>query len=283
MKILNEPATNSSPAVNAIQQPVGLTTDEAKLRLAKIGPNEPATARRSANLVQVLTLFANPLAIILLIASAISAALGEVINASIIVTMVLLSVLLNFIQTYRSQRAVDRIRKEVAPTAAVLRDGKWIEMPRREVVRGEAGDKLYAESLANILAVHLLRNYTARQQTQRDAREGAEVRQLPHSRAVGDAIRYMQENYARDIQLSDIAAAVHLSAFHLSRLFKQVTGVAPHQYLIQLRVNAARGLLDAGSGQRSLAEVASAVGFADQSHLTRHFKRQFGVTPKHFR
>jgi len=151
MKILNEPATNSSPAVNAIQQPVGLTTDEAKLRLAKIGPNEPATARRSANLVQVLTLFANPLAIILLIASAISAALGEVINASIIVTMVLLSVLLNFIQTYRSQRAVDRIRKEVAPAATVLRDGKWVEIPRREVVPGDviklaAGDLVPADA-----------------------------------------------------------------------------------------------------------------------------------------
>jgi len=151
MKILNEPATNSSPAVNAIQQPVGLTTDEAKLRLAKIGPNEPATARRSANLVQVLTLFANPLAIILLIASAISAALGEVINASIIVTMVLLSVLLNFIQTYRSQRAVDRIRKEVAPAATVLRDGKWVEIPRREVVPDDviklaAGDLVPADA-----------------------------------------------------------------------------------------------------------------------------------------
>jgi len=151
MTILNEPATNSSPAVNAIQQPVGLTTDEAKLRLAKIGPNEPATARRSANLVQVLTLFANPLAIILLIASAISAALGEVINASIIVTMVLLSVLLNFIQTYRSQRAVDRIRKEVAPAATVLRDGKWVEIPRREVVPDDviklaAGDLVPADA-----------------------------------------------------------------------------------------------------------------------------------------
>jgi len=137
--------------LNAIQQPVGLTTDEAKLRLAKIGPNEPATARRSANLVQVLTLFANPLAIILLIASAISAALGEVINASIIVTMVLLSVLLNFIQTYRSQRAVDRIRKEVAPAATVLRDGKWVEIPRREVVPDDviklaAGDLVPADA-----------------------------------------------------------------------------------------------------------------------------------------
>jgi len=135
---LNEPATNNSPEPNAIQQLVGLTTDEAKLRLAKFGPNEPATARRSANLVQILILFANPLAIILLVASGISAALGEVINASIIIVMVLLSVALNFIQTYRSQRAVDRIRKEVAPAATVLRDGKWVEIPRREVVPGDA-------------------------------------------------------------------------------------------------------------------------------------------------
>jgi Mg2+-importing ATPase len=136
---------------NALQQPVGLTTDEANLRLAKFGPNEPATAKRSANLVQILILFANPLAIILLVASAISASLGEVINASIIVVMVLLSVALNFIQTYRSQRAVDRIRKEVAPAATVLRDGRWAEIPRREVVPGDviklaAGDLVPADA-----------------------------------------------------------------------------------------------------------------------------------------
>jgi AraC family transcriptional regulator len=153
----------------------------------------------------------------------------------------------------------------------------------REVVRGEAGDKLYAESLANILAVHLLRNYSTRQALQRIVDVDSEMRHVSHSRAVGDAIHFIQENYPRDIQLPDLARAVHVSAFHLSRLFKQATGLAPHQYLIQVRVNAARALLDAGSGQRSLAEVASAVGFADQSHLTRHFKRQFGVTPKQVR
>ena len=59
--------------------------------------------------------------------------------------------------------------------------------------------------------------------------------------------------------------------------------VSPHQYLIQLRVNSARSLLSAGSGEHSLAELASAVGFADQSHLTRHFKRIVGVTPRQFR
>lgn len=148
---LNEVVANNTPAPNTIQQPVGLTSLEGKLRLAKFGPNEPATSKRTATVFQLLLLFANPLAIILLVASAISAALGEVINASIIIVIVLFSIALNFIQTYRSQRAVDRIRNEVAPTATVLRDGKWVEIPRREVVPGDviklaAGDLVPADA-----------------------------------------------------------------------------------------------------------------------------------------
>ena len=70
-----------------------------------------------------------------------------------------------------------------------------------------------------------------------------------------------------------------MSPYHLVRVFKQATGVSPHQYLIQVRVNNARALLMAGAGKRSVAAVAEAVGFADQSHLTRHMKRLLGVTP----
>jgi Mg2+-importing ATPase len=129
----------------------GLSTTEARLRLGKIGPNEPVSSRRTSGLVQILLLFVNPLAIILLVASAISAAVGEVLNASIIALMVLLSAALNFIQTYRSQRAVERIRKEVAPTATVLRDENWTEIPRRELVPGDvirltAGDLVPADA-----------------------------------------------------------------------------------------------------------------------------------------
>ena len=131
--------------------PTGLTQVEAKRRWTQFGPNEPAPTKRTAPLFQLLILLANPLAIILLVASVISAALGEVINASIIITMVLFSVALNFIQTYRSQKAVDSIRKEVAPTANVLRDSKWIEIPRREIVPGDviklaAGDLVPADA-----------------------------------------------------------------------------------------------------------------------------------------
>jgi AraC family transcriptional regulator len=70
-----------------------------------------------------------------------------------------------------------------------------------------------------------------------------------------------------------------MSPFHMTRVFKRAMGVAPYQYLLQVRVTQARSLISAGGDGRSLAEIATAVGFADQSHLTRHFKRILGITP----
>ncbi len=130
----------------------GLTSQEASRRLAEIGPNEPVPAhRRTSIIVQLLPFFVNPLTGILLIASLVSAFLGELINASIIVVIVLLSVILNFIQTYRSQRAAERLRGQVASMATVLRDGNWVELPRRELVPGDiirltAGDLVPADA-----------------------------------------------------------------------------------------------------------------------------------------
>jgi len=129
----------------------GLTTDDARRRLGEVGSNEPARAPRTAGLVQILLLLANPLVIILLIASAASAILGERVNASIIVLMVALSVVLNFVQTYRSHRVAERLRDAVAPTATALRDGNWTEIRRRELVPGDivrlaAGDRVPADA-----------------------------------------------------------------------------------------------------------------------------------------
>ncbi|MGI9067812.1 MAG: magnesium-translocating P-type ATPase [Pyrinomonadaceae bacterium] len=151
----------STPAIAQSDLASGLSAAEARLRLSKIGPNEPVSSQRKSGLVQILQLFLNPLAIILLIASVISAAVGEILNASIIALMVLLSAALNFFQTYRSQRAVERIRKEVAPTAAVLRDANWMEIPRRELVPGDvikltAGDLVPADaSLFKVRDLHV--------------------------------------------------------------------------------------------------------------------------------
>lgn len=118
---------------------------------AEVGANEPAPHRGGGALRQLLTFFANPLVVILLLASLISATLGDVVNASIIVVMVALSVVLNFTQTHRSQRAAERLREAAAPTATALRDGRWREIPRRDVVPGDlvrlmAGDRVPADA-----------------------------------------------------------------------------------------------------------------------------------------
>ncbi len=128
----------------------GLSSEEAARRLAVHGPNDAAPRGRS-RLVELLRLAANPLAIILLLASAASAFLGEVVNASIITAIVVLSTAINYWQTYRSERAVRRLQASVAPTATVRRDGAWREILRRDVVAGDivrlsAGDLVPADA-----------------------------------------------------------------------------------------------------------------------------------------
>ncbi len=159
-------ASVSALSLDALYQrvqssPGGLTTEEARKRLSKYGPNEPTTIRRGATLQQMLVFLANPLVLILLVASIITAILGEVLNASIIITMIILSVALNFFQTFRSQRAVERLRAGVALTATVLRDGAWAELPRSALVPGDvirlsAGDLVPADArLIETNALHV--------------------------------------------------------------------------------------------------------------------------------
>jgi Mg2+-importing ATPase len=112
----------------------GLTSEEARSRLAAVGPNQTTAAQRTTALAQLAREFTNPLVVILLAASIISMAAGEWVNSIIILVMVLLGVGLIFFQTYHSQQAVERLRKSVASTASVLRDGKWAELPNAEIV-----------------------------------------------------------------------------------------------------------------------------------------------------
>ena len=129
----------------------GLSDGEARRRLARVGPNEPAGRRRWGAVGELLGFVANPLVLILIVASVVSAILRDAVNAAIIGLMVLLSVILNFVQAYRSQRAAQRLREEAAPTATVRRDGTWVELPRRELVYGDivalaAGDRVPADA-----------------------------------------------------------------------------------------------------------------------------------------
>jgi AraC family transcriptional regulator len=82
------------------------------------------------------------------------------------------------------------------------------------------------------------------------------------------------------LTLTELAGEAGLSPTHFARAFKESVGRAPHQHLIAVRLERARRLLE--SPQAALSDVAARAGFADQAHLTRLFKRQFGVTPGAF-
>ena len=146
---------------------------------------------------------------------------------------------------------------------------------KAEVQAGYAGGRAYGEALAGTLAVHLVRHYSNR----RPQPPGEGTRLSRHQ--LRRAVDFMQDRLADNLSLNAVAAEAGLSVFHFARLFKQTTGLAPHQYLIQCRVERAKQLIVASSA--STAEIAQQVGFCDQSHLTVHFRRIYGVTPKRFR
>jgi Mg2+-importing ATPase len=130
----------------------GLTTSEARQRLTQYGPNETTVVKPVGIVRRILTALANPLVMILLAASVISAILGEPIDAIIIVAIVLFSTFIDYYQTNRSQKAADQLRSQVALTATALRDGQWGEVQRHDVVPGDiirlsAGDLVPADAL----------------------------------------------------------------------------------------------------------------------------------------
>lgn len=87
---------------------------------------------------------------------------------------------------------------------------------------------------------------------------------------------YLEENYAANVSLEELARLAELSPFHLARLFRQEVGMPPHAYQLQVRLARAKRLLLHGA---PVSNVANETGFFDLSHFTRHFKRQLGVAP----
>jgi len=127
--------------------PQGLTTAEAENRLRRFGPNSLARESRFAPVAEILRLFVNPLVLILLGAAIVSAATGERVSALIIITIVLLSVFVNFYQSFQARHAVEELRSQVAAKASVVRDGREQEIPVADLVPGDI-IKLNAGDLA---------------------------------------------------------------------------------------------------------------------------------------
>jgi AraC family transcriptional regulator len=116
------------------------------------------------------------------------------------------------------------------------------------------------------------------------ARDGEPMRKPSglSARRLEVVLGYIGEHLHAALTLRDLAAIAHLSPYHFARRFKVSTGLAPHRYIIARRIERAKHLLR-GEEDLSLAQIAARVGFWDQGHFTRHFKRLVGVTPKRFR
>jgi AraC family transcriptional regulator len=146
---------------------------------------------------------------------------------------------------------------------------------RRELAERGAGGRLYTEGLGSALAVHLFRAY------------GDGLRRAPLAIGGLGALRlrrvadYIEARLAEDVSLSDLAAVAGLSTHHFGEAFKTSTGRSPHRYLIERRIRRGKELLL--GADRSIAEVALAIGFASHSHFTDNFRKLTGTTPSRFR
>jgi AraC family transcriptional regulator len=146
-----------------------------------------------------------------------------------------------------------------------------------ELDYGRLGRGAMLESLVRQMVVHLLRSHLAIRRT-----SSIELsRAGPVDRRLRRAIEFMHDNYSRELDLEEIASAAYLSAFHFARLFKQITGITPHYYLANLRLERARRLLL--DTAHPISEIAAMVGYQSQSHFTRVFKSVAGVTPRAYR
>jgi len=134
--------------------------------------------------------------------------------------------------------------------------------------------QLLIESLAVTLCAHLLRSYTNA--------VGIEARSsgAPEVASLARAIAYIEDSPERNVTLAELAAAAGISRFHFSRLFKRKIGQSPVRYVERSRIEQAKILIV--QAELSLADIAQAVGFADQSHFTRRFKFHEGRTPGQF-
>jgi AraC family transcriptional regulator len=145
-----------------------------------------------------------------------------------------------------------------------------------ELEEPRIGERLYVDSLLNVLTLHLLRRYSSLSEQPAQPSD----RGLPGPK-LRRAIETIHDHVDTDISLAELAEVTGFSPSHFEVLFKRSTGLTPHQYLVHCRVERAKELLRCE--HLSLAQVAARTGFCDQSHLTRHFKRIVGVTPSAYR
>jgi AraC family transcriptional regulator len=135
--------------------------------------------------------------------------------------------------------------------------------------------KLFGETAGQLMAIQLLRKHCTISYKVREYKGG-----LPQ-KTLNKVLDYIIANLNRNISLESLSILAGLSSYHFARQFKQSTGLAPHQYIVQCRVEKAKELLK--HTNLSITQIALEIGYGSQSHFTSLFKRLTGVTPKEYR
>ncbi|MEL6929554.1 MAG: AraC family transcriptional regulator [Cyanobacteria bacterium J06600_6] len=145
---------------------------------------------------------------------------------------------------------------------------------KTELEVSSTDSKEYADSMATALGVHLLQRYGDKQPRVKEYQGGLTPSQL---RTI---VEYIQAHLDCDLSLNTLASLIHISPHYFASLFKQSTGISPHKYIIQCRLERAKQLL---RQDLAISFICQSVGFKNQSHFTKVFRQHFKITPKAYR
>lgn len=177
-------------------------------------------------------------------------------------------------------QALQRLRQALAdrgqPVAFV--DAVIGALTRQLVIAmatGEDFDNRYIQALANALLEQLCRLLALPEKQHLLSSQNTQVNYVQR------AIAFINDNFTRSLHADEIAAHIGLHASHFRRVFLEVTGTTPHQYLLHLRLERARELLI--NSDMALVDIAAACGLSSQSHMTSSFRRVYDVTPTQYK
>lgn len=181
----------------------------------------------------------------------------------------------------RRERGAEDLRDAQFGSRFGFADPHLVALARRlerQCLDGEPGGRLYTDTLSDALLTHLCVNYAnAGPGRPAPARSSGGLSPQARSRVY----RHIEDNLAADLGLDELARLVDYSQQHFLRVFRKTFSTTPYQFIVGMRVERAKLLIR--DGRLSLAEVALACGFCDQSHFSTCFARRVGVSPSRYR